>query len=402
LLFLLKKMAASSIVVNLSGDGQISAGADGEITVKNTNRLSSIVAGGSTAVSRGVWYFEVRCVDKCPLIGWAVAGFKKSLGNAGRNEAFYLDYSSGVINGCGRTNSVGRTYFNSGDIIGCKMDFDNKEISFSYNGEFLSSSMGRLSFASGGYIPVFEVKSRSSITLTLNETAFCAGLPDGALSYGDAAGGSSRPKDEELSKIFDNYVSTPGGDKCDGDQLQKLFEDVGSTSDLDPIVFVFLFFVDSKNRQWEVQRESFIKAFKAARCKNLKDISAVLKREKTKLDNHDTDDWKNYYSFLFHLLKGGSTKVNADNASAVWEILGFKSWKFFDAWTQFIARRQKEHEASVAKRPPTAKQIPPELIGLDVWESFPEFVKQFPTSFKGYDSDDLGFNSMFDDFVDEQ
>jgi len=390
-------------VVPLSGDPKISVSEGGDFQVQNSNTFSSVVVGGNKPVRSGKRYFEVRCVDKCPLIGWAVARYKKSLTSGDAYEVFYGDIAKEQIcDGRNRTRTE-RTHFNSGDIIGCLLDIDEGCVSFSHNGVFLSSSLTGLRLHnSGGYIPVIEVKARSSIFVSYTLSSFCVELPEGAFAYDhvdEAPLQNNRVENGVLSKVFDDFVTGGSGDKCEGDELQNLFTAIGSTSDLDPIVFVFMFYLDKTLHVWEVQRDTFVRVFQQAGCSSLADISRVLKKEEKKLENRKTDHWKEYYIYVFHLLKAGSTMLNAETAAEVWRMFGFGKWKFYDKWANFILEKQKEKEAQVARRASTGKQVPPELIGYDVWDSFPEFMESFPSSFDGYDSLDLGYNSLFDDFV---
>ena len=393
-------MSSRPAIGALVGEPKISVNADRSIAIQNPNRFQSVVAGGSTPVRAGKWYYEVRCVNGTPLIGWAVAGYQKNLGSGSAGEVFYGDVAKELHGGRSRVR-VSRRSINEGDLIGCLIDFDDRCILFSHNGMFLPESLQSLSLSNrGGYIPVFELGGRCKISVSISRNDFCVELPNGTNDYITAIEGPKKAPSasgDALSKIFDQYVTS--GDKCEGEQLQNLFTAVGSTSDLDPIVFVFLWFVNVKIYSWEVQREAFVNAFSAARCSTLADIQAVLKRQQKQLEDHSSEAWNKYYMFVFHLLRGGSSMVQAQTASEVWKMFGFGKWKFFDKFSAFIAEKQTEKEEEVAKRPPTAKQIPPELIGLDAWESFPEFIQAFPKSFDDYDPLDLGYNSLFDDFV---
>jgi len=388
------------VVGALVGEPKISTNSDGSVVIQNTNRFQAVVAAGSVPVTSGKWYYEVRCLNNYPLIGWAIAGYQKNLGSFSSGEAYYGDVGKELYGGRSRVK-VARRSVGDGDIIGCLIDFDENCIMFSHNGTFLSECIRGVSLTNrSGYIPIFELGGRCKVVVSLKESDFCVQLPNGTNGYNVAFEGPKKApvaNAEALSKIFDEYVTS--GDKCEGDQLQSLFTAVGSTSDLDPIVFVFLWFVNVKIYSWEVQREAFVSTFSAAKCSTLEDIQRVLKDQQKKLQDHSSETWKKYYMFVFHLLKGSSSMVQAETASEVWKMFGFGNWKFFDKFSSFIAQKQTEKEEEVAKRPPTAKQIPTELIGLDAWESFPEFMKAFPKSFDAYDPLDLAYNSLFDDFV---
>jgi len=393
-------MSSKPAIGALVGEPKLSVNSDGSVGVQNTNRFQAVVAGGSVPVRDGKWYYEVRCVSGTPLIGWAIAGYQKNLSSGSSGEVYYGDIAKELHGGRSKVR-VSRRSVNEGDIIGCLIDFDEKCVLFSHNGMFLSESLRSLSLSyRGGYIPVFELGGRCKISVSIRESDFCVELPNGTNGYRTAIDGPKKAPSasaDALSKIFDQYVTS--GDKCEGEQLQNLFTAVGSASDLDPIVFVFLWFVNVKIYAWEVQREAFVNAFSAARCSTLADIQHVLRKQQSMLEDHSSDTWNKYYMFVFHLLRGASSMVQAQTACEVWKMFGFGKWKFFEKFSAFLEEKQTEKEEEVAKRPPTAKQIPPELIGLDAWESFPEFMASFPKSFDDYDPLDLGYNSLFDDFV---
>jgi len=396
-------MRKTPLIIPLVGEPKISGSVDEDVRVENVNRLSAIVAGGSRPVKKGVWYYEARCIDKLPLLGWAVADYKKNVGSGYSNEVFYADFNKQqLFGGHGRVRTE-RFRFSSGDLIGCLIDLDRNCIRFSYNGSFLDSSLEGLDLSNpAGYIPIFEIKARSSVIVALTATSFCARVTDSTLAY--SATDESESEDtggsygDELSKIFDQFVSSPGGDKCEGDELQKMFSAIGSTGDLDPIVFVFMWFVNVNLYVWEIHRENFVRAFAGVRCKNFNDIRRVLKNQQKVIQDWHTDEWSKYYLFVFYLLRSPHNKLNGDTAVVVWEMHGFNKWKFFDRWAAFVKEKQAARSARIPEEK-RAKNNEPELIGKDVWESLPTIIESFKDSFEGYDADSLNFNSMFDDFI---
>jgi len=398
--------------VSLTGDAKISGNETEDFQVRNTNRLHAAVACGTKPVRGGAWYFETRCVNGSAVVGWAVAGFKKNITSGNAGEVFYIDFSKNVIFGGSSRQRISRVQVNTGDIIGSMIDFNTRCISFSYNGEFIPDLCIRdPAFSGGGYCPVVELRAGCSACVSVSASSFIAAVPRDARPYGtstaEAAAGA--PTDKTLNEIFDKYATEKNPNKIDEDELLELFKGVGEESDSDPIAFVFLWFVNRDTHGWDVTRDKFVTAFSNARCKSLDDIKKLLRKECNNMLTHRGESWPVFYKFVFHLLpETGSHKVNAEKAAGVWEVLGFNKWKFFNQWVEFITEQQhiweEEVKETVAKGSVSAaasKRTDPALIGLDVWQLFPQFVAEYGTSLDAYDLDDLSYNSLFSDFVEK-
>jgi len=391
---------------SFTGDAKVSGSPSEDIQIKNTNRMHVAVAGGAQPVKSGAWYFETRCVSGCAVVGWAANGNKKSV-TASNGDVFYVDFSKNQIVGGRNRLRTGRIQVNTGDIIGSMIDFDNRSVSFSFNGEFASDMClrGADLTCPDGYCPVVELRAGCSACVSVVASSFIAGLPRGVVAYGDAGkapSASSSAASSGLNEVFDKYSLKSSPNKCNEDELLELFKAAGEESDSDPIAFVLLWVVNKTSHEWEVSRDNFVKAFSDAGCKNIGDIKKYLRKTLNSLLTHKGDSWTSFYKFVFHLLtENGSRMVNAEKAAGVWEVLGFKDWKFFSQWVEFVTEQQQKREEEVSKRPPTAKPMDPALIGLDVWQSFPQFVGEYPKSLDSYDMDDLCYNTLFGDFVEK-
>ena len=109
--------------------------------------LSCRVSGFPSYVARGVmltegkWYYEVE-VTKVGLaqVGWASADFEGGDSDSGDgvgddNESWAFDGSRVLKWHGGKKSSFGVAW-QAGDIIGCSIDFDKREIAYSRNGSF--------------------------------------------------------------------------------------------------------------------------------------------------------------------------------------------------------------------------------------------------------------------------
>jgi len=364
-------------------------------------------------VNSGSWYFETRCVSGIAVVGWALSSFKKNLTSGGTGDVFFIDLNKGQVVGGASRLRASRYQVNTGDIIGSLIDFSNRSVSFSINGEFRSDLTIRgVTFSPReGYCPAVELRAGCAACVSISGSSFIAGLPPGASAYGNVSQSEAvkpvGPMADELSKIFDKFVTEANPNKCNEDELLELFKAVGEESDSDPIAFVFLWYVNKKTHDWEVTRDNFVTTFAEARCQNLGDIKKLLRKEVNSLLTHRGDSWASFYKFVFYLLpETGSHMVNAEKAAGVWEVLGFKSWSFFSKWSEFIIEQQQQKEEEIKRDEeesggpkPGSKRTDPALIGLDVWQSFPSFVSEYPKSFDAYDLDDLCYNTLFGDFV---
>jgi len=395
-------MANTPVFVSLSGDTKICGNAVEDFQLQNNNRLRGVVvAGGNTPVKEGAWYYEVRCIKGVPLIGWAMSSFSRTLSGGSCKDVYYIDFSRNSIVGGRRNVSFSSVSVHDGDIVGCLLDFKNGCISFSHNGEFIPALKSDVSFGyRQGYIPIIELPPRGQANACIAHASFSAMVPKDARAYVEALQKEASPEMmKQLDEIFDKFATQPDGSKCKEDQLLDLFKALGEEGDSDPLAFVFLWYVNKTTHEWEVSRTNFEKAFGAARCTTLEQIQKTLRGTQKTLMTHKGEDWANFNKFVFGLLReGGSQMVAAEKAAGVWEVLGFGNWKFFSQWTAFIAEAQAKREKEVAARPPTAKHMDPELIGLDVWKSFPEFTQEFAQSFENFDS--MCYNTLFEEFVD--
>jgi len=394
-------MAATPVFVSLSGEAKITGNAVEDFQVQNNNRIrGAVVAGGNTPVKEGAWYFEVRCVRGSPLIGWAMSGFSRPMSSGSCKDVFYIDFSKNSIIGGRRNVSFSSLSLHDGDIVGALIDFKSNCVSFSHNGEFVSGLKSDVSFGCRqGYVPIVELPPRGQANACIAHASFSSSLPKGTRAYVEALEKEASPEQlKQLGDIFDKFATQPDGSKCKEDQLLDLFKALGEEGDDDPIAFVFLWYVNRTTHDWEVSKTNFIKAFSTAKCTSIEQIQRTLRNTQKALMSHKGDDWTSFYRFVFGLLlENGSQMVAAEKAAGVWEVLGFGKWKFFGQWTAFIAEQQQKREKEVAARPPTAKRMDPELIGLDVWKSFPTFTTEFAQSFDDFDT--LCYNTLFDEFV---
>ncbi|XP_066532570.1 ryanodine receptor 3 [Hoplias malabaricus] len=110
------------------------------------------------AVKSGKWYFEFEAVTGGEMcVGWARPGCRPDIELGMDNQAFVFDGYRGRRVHMG-SHFFGRTW-NSGDVVGCMINMEDKSIIFTLNGEILITNKGsELCFADfeteDGFIPV--------------------------------------------------------------------------------------------------------------------------------------------------------------------------------------------------------------------------------------------------------
>ena len=408
----------------LSGDAQVTTNAGTGTEVRTTWRQSAVV-GGRTPVQHGVWYFEVRCVDGVPQLGWAQpdVASKKSSSSSSSSGWCTGDLCEGTfVDGRGATCSGQRVHAQDGDIVGCLLDLGAARVSFTHNGAPVSApplTPPTATGSSSGLVPVVRLSRSQRCVFVLAADAFCAPLPAGARGYADArAAALDTPAARAaLGTLFDRCAGAAGADVCDGEALLALFRAAGSTSETDPRALALLWLLDEKPRAWAVHRAAFVAAFAARRCRTEADVARAVDAElrralgdtggssKGNSSGKRGPAWASFYDFVFHLLAGTARSIAAATAGAAWGILGLDAWALYAPWSAFLAREQESADAAAARQAEAqglaAPTAPAGVVGLDAWRQFPDFVRAFPSqaALAGYDPLDGAWNTIFDDFV---
>lgn len=129
-----------------------------------TMEISGLPSGGfssvgmkGTSLETGKWYYEAELItDGCLQIGWADSSFSGHC-QAERGDGCGDGPSSWAFDGWRRyrwhsTATEWGCRWKKGDIVGCLLDMDNKEIRFTLNGRSEDIGMG-LAFSGDGFRP---------------------------------------------------------------------------------------------------------------------------------------------------------------------------------------------------------------------------------------------------------
>lgn len=186
-----KRKLNKSGVLGISSDGQpmaVSKVLDditplfGQVHIEEMNGTVEGVSDFGTAtifgcaLQRGKWYYEAELLtDGVMQIGWANEGFE---GSSDTGDGVGDHISSWSYDGvrCQKWNGESSNYGNAwkaGDIVGCFLDLDRFEISFSLNGEDMGVAFQMEHDASvNGYFPAFSLETEEKLKINLGRQAF--------------------------------------------------------------------------------------------------------------------------------------------------------------------------------------------------------------------------------------
>jgi hypothetical protein len=188
------------------------------VTGLPTGGFSSVGMKG-IPLETGKWYYEAELItDGCLQIGWADSSFSGHC-QAERGDGCGDGSSSWAFDGWRRyrwhsTATEWGCRWQEGDIVGCLLDMDNKEIKFTLNGRGEEIGMG-LAFSGDGFRPCGGVYAcvsfnrREKIRLILGgnpETSFHHPPPPGYKGVGEAVVDFVNEREELLKDekiIFD-------------------------------------------------------------------------------------------------------------------------------------------------------------------------------------------------------
>eukprot|EP00759_Apiculatamorpha_spiralis_P055600 PhF_6_TR7852/c0_g1_i1/m.11455 len=173
-----KRREGPSNVGVLADDGVVSNGLD----VRNAGTSFS-GARAECKVYGGQWYYEVSLNSQGLMqIGWITSKFEsdpglgKGVGDDSQSWAIDLYRRLAWHNGTPTAISCARSW-NVGDIIGCAIDIDAKEMMFSINGRWLTDAHGSDVIFRGfsvaeGFIPAVTLRANNNCVFNFGATAF--------------------------------------------------------------------------------------------------------------------------------------------------------------------------------------------------------------------------------------
>jgi len=335
-------------------------------------------ARASVKVRRGTWYFEVIIKSKGSCrIGWCTDKYTSTEGLGcdehswafdGYSQKKYHNSSDGVKFGEG---------WSRGDIIGCRLDIEQRRVLYYKNGKPLGIAFGSLRLVNLWMFPAVSVGYDTTVIVNLgNEFAF---PPPGCFGLNPLITPKQRAQLEDLFKVYS--ITTETEELIAGEKLVLFAQDMGSTGPLDPtlLIIAWLFF---SSRQWQFLKSEWLCSWTLQGVFTLNRIKEAVDHWRTLINTQD-DIWKSFYQFIFDYLKSSPKSNNIDKQEALvaWHIVGIdKRWELWEKWEKFW------------------NESPSKLVSKDVWNMLIRFIDKIGTNLKNYDEND-SWPLAIDEFV---
>ena len=157
------------------------------------------------ALKDGKWYYEITILADCFVtqFGWALSGLDPTLqdgcGDDGRSYA--CDGDRGLLWGPGADESTERRFFPGarwkvGDVVGCALDLDCREIRFSVNGVYDGEEPSFCDIVdvsdAAGYFPALSMCA-GQVSVNFGGARAFQHLPDGYVAVDRAAEPAAEP-----------------------------------------------------------------------------------------------------------------------------------------------------------------------------------------------------------------
>jgi ryanodine receptor 2 len=126
------------------------------------------------AISAGKWYYEAEILSNGPIkLGWSTATCVPNADIGDDATAYAFDCSqarkfhAGIVEPFGKVCAIG-------DVVGVMIDFQDKNVCFSLNGEFMIDTVGsEIAFESigveEGFVPAFTLSSGQKARLNFGQ-----------------------------------------------------------------------------------------------------------------------------------------------------------------------------------------------------------------------------------------
>jgi len=264
-----------------------------------------------------------------------------------------------------------------GDIIGCRLDIEQRRVLYYKNGKLLGIAFGSLRLVNLWMFPAVSVGYDTTVIVNLgNEFAF---PPQGCFGLNPIITPKQRTQLEELFKIYSIY--TEAEEVIGGEKLVQFAQDMGSTGPLDPTLLIIAWVLFS-SRQWQFLKEEWLSSWALQGVFTLNRIKEAVEQWRNLINTND-EIWKNFYQFVFDYLKSTpkSTNIEKQEALVAWHIVGIdKRWELFDKWEKYW------------------NENPAKLVSKDVWNMLIRFIDKIGTNLNNYDEND-SWPLAIDEFV---
>jgi len=332
-------------------------------------------AKGSVKVHKGTWYFEVIIKTKGSCrIGWCTDKFASTDGLGCDEHSWAWDgYSQKKYHNSSEGAKFGEAWAR-GDIIGCRLDIEQRRVLYYKNGKPLGVAFGSLRVANLWMYPAVSVGFDTTVIVNLgNEFAY---LPQGCFGLNPYLTQKHRAQLEELFRMYSD-----SGDVIAGEKLLQFAQDMGSTGPLDPTLLLIAWLLFS-SRQWQFTKEEWLTGWTLQKTYTLDQLKETVDLWRNLIQTND-ELWKSFYQFVFEYLKASPKSNNIDKQEALvaWQIVGIKKrWELYEKWEKYWNENNSK------------------VVSKDVWNMLIRFIDKIGVNLGNYDDND-SWPLAIDEFV---
>jgi len=339
----------------------------------------------------GKWFYEVKLVtygkihigfvsEKCNI----PTNTNTGIGHDTESWSYDGNYQSAWHGGT-EQKRYGE-YWNSNDIIGVVLDCDAKTISYYRNGKELGIAHSNVTIGDGLY-PAASLMYAQKIQFNFGSTQFKYNLTEIYPDIHPIHVNLTKEQHIQLTKLYEQYKglginlsqSGESDDVIKANGLLQFTQDLGIVDDKDPALLVVVWKLNAKDKKvWEISRESFIGGWSLEGCFSIDGMKKKLKQWKEEIKTQAK--FKLFYNFVFDYLKEDKTILPMEEATTVWEMLGFnQKWPIMSQWLEYCQGKKS--------------------ITRDTWRMFYNFTEQHPKDLQNFNGDDSSWPIMIDEFV---
>jgi len=362
-----------------------------DLEVDNTGGKNFENVRADVKVRGGKWYYEVKllgygkmhigwCTDKCVIQTNNYTG----IGHDTESWAYDGSYQAAWHGSSSNQKRYGE-HWSSGDIIGCVLDLESKQMSFYRNGKDLGVAFNAFAIGDGLY-PSASVQYGQKLQFNFGKEAFKYPLQEVFPDIHPLHINLSKDQHVTLTKLFDKYKmlgvnlsESESDDVIKGNGLIQYSQDLGVTDEKDPALLIISWKLNAKDSKvWEFSRDSFVGGWA---LEGVYTIDLMKKKTKTWKDElKQANKFKSFYYFVFDYLKEDKTILSMEEAFTVWDIIGFNEhrWPLMPKWLEYLHGKKS--------------------ITRDTWRLFLSFSEQYPKDLSTFNADDC-WPTMIDDFV---
>jgi len=363
---------------------------DGECDNTGGKNFESVKA--DVRVKGGKWYYEVKllgygkmhigwCTDKCQI----QANSYNGIGHDTESWSYDGNYQAAWHGSSSNQKRYGE-HWNNGDIIGCVLDLDTKSMSFYRNGKDLGVAFSGFSVGDGLY-PAASLQYGQKLSFNFGKDPFKYPLIEIFPDIHPLHINLTKDQQSQLGKLFDKYKSLginlqesgENEDVIKGQGTIQYSHDLGVTDDKDCGLLVIAWKLNTRDgKAWEYSRQSFIDGWSLESVYSVDQMKKKLKTWKDELKQ--AAKFKSFYFFVFDYLREDKTILSMEEATMVWDIIGFTEtrWPLMPKWVEYLSTKKS--------------------ITRDTWRLFLNFTEQYPKDLSTFNSDDC-WPTMIDDFV---